>query len=412
MLEKVINRKPLSDIEAEEKGYLSQDTDNQPQVIIHRNKQFFATRQATTQDKTPNIVVSSGGSSGGSGDGAGAGSGGSQQPVNVTISEQWTGNTITRQTTSGKLTFVGWADPEKRFEVWRDENGKQYIRAVGSDAWFRGEDFAKAQAEAQKTVQQLNVVELQTNPQLNSVTQRYFKEGDRWYTLQYDPQTNSYKKVEVPAEKIQQTIFDKLLGAPVNVSGYNIQDIEKYAQKAPSEFVFSGVPDAIRTAKLKEIFPELANKESITLADVWDIISSRLQKYGVSPSYDILKALSQTVFTNPDAWKDIEANLESQVKEYSQAISSYTDENKLKQLYEKLRRLGSDSASLNEDIGLLKQHRAMLLEKQNPQQYDILPQVKNELQSVLGGQLPEWDNLSSEQKNIISQYLMLSDPTL
>ncbi|MEM3973704.1 MAG: hypothetical protein QW320_04985 [Ignisphaera sp.] len=347
------------------------------------------------QGKPPGIVVSSGGSSGDS-----------QQPVNVTVSEQWTGNTITRQTSSGKLTFVGWADPEKRFEVWRDESGKQYVRAVGSGAWFRGEDFAKAQAEAQKMLQQLNVVEVQTNPQLGSVTQRYFKEGDKWYTLQYDPQTNSYKKVEVPAEEIQQTVFDKLLGAPVNVSGYYIQDIEKYAQQAPREFVFYGALDAVRTARLKEIFPELADK-GVSFADVRDAISSRLRKLGISPSYDVVNALAQTVLNNPDAWKDIEADLERQAKEYSQAISSYTDENKLKQLYEKLRQ-----APLNEDVRLLKQHRAMLLEKQSPQQIDVLPQVKSELQSILGGQLPDWSNLSPEQKNIISQYLMLSDPTL
>ena len=65
-------------------------------------------------------------------------------------------------------------------------------------------------------------------------------------------QFNSYKKVEVPAEKIQQTLFDKILGAPVNVSGYNIQDIEKYAQKEPGEFVFSGARASARSSSGRE----------------------------------------------------------------------------------------------------------------------------------------------------------------
>ena len=407
MLEGTVKKKFLSDIEDE--GQQAQDTNNQPQVVIRKGKQFPASRQSTAQGKSPGIVVSSGGSSGGSGDGAGAGSGGSQQPVSVTVSEQWTGNTITRQTSSGKLTFVGWADPEKRFEVWRDESGKQYVRAVGSDAWFRGEDFAKAQAETQKTLQQLNVVELQTNPQLNSVVQRYFKEGDKWYTLQYDPQTNSYKKVEVPAEKIQQTIFDKMLGAPVNVSGYNIQDIEKYAQQAPGAFVFSGVADAVRDAKLKQVFgtsdpAEIMKKLMADKEINWGAVATANGMFFAD--------LVEYFYNNPDAYTQIRNQIIQMQKEYGQAVSNYTDDNKLKQLYEKLRQLVSGSAPPNEDIELLKQHRAMLLEKQNPQQQDMLPQVKNELQSILGGQLPEWDKLSPEQRNLISQYLMLSDPTL
>jgi hypothetical protein len=242
-----------------------------------------------------------------------------QPQPRVAVVEPWTGNAIARQTSTGSLTFVGWADPERRYEVWQDASGKQYVRNIGGN-WYRGEDVAKAQAESQRMLQQVNALETQYNPQLNSVVQRYFKEGDKWYTLQYDPQTNSYKKVEGPAEKIQQTIFDKLLGASsLNIQGYNIPNIEKYAVQEPHAFTWYGPEYARSYGKLRETFPELKNEKWITEADVQNVLSQRLEKYGWRPDtrekYEQLRELSFAVLHNPDIWTEVEKDINRQLEE-------------------------------------------------------------------------------------------------
>ncbi|MCI4408548.1 MAG: hypothetical protein JHC26_05610 [Thermofilum sp.] len=466
MLERAVKKKVLSDVEAEEKGYLSyQDSSNgnQPKnpQQIHAVSYTSTTPNNQQQNQNTNNQTQGGSGqskilsryvlglqggmqfvtqpshpvmdtgdvlnkivSGGKANVLGTSStsqinsqntsnqtqsgSSSQTPTKVTIAvPAGEGQPLTMQTGIGTLTFVGWADPDRHFEVWQDSSGKQYVRNIGGK-WWSGEDFAKAQMMSQDYLNKVNVIEIHYFG--SGFTNRYFKEGDKWYTFTYDPKTNSYTKVEVPAEKIQQDVFSMILGFPtVNVSGYNVPDIEKYAPQAPDTFMVYGAVDAIREAKLKQLFgttaiPAIRDK---LLADK-DIDWSTVAKANNMSIND----LATYFYNNPDAYTQIRNQIIQMQKEYGQAVSNYTDENKLKQLYNTLRQLNNGSASLNEDIRLLKQHRAMLLENQNPQQYDMLPQVKNELQSVLGGQLPDWSNLSPEQKNIISQYLMLSDPTL
>jgi len=243
-----------------------------------------------------------------------------QYPVKVNVAEPWTGNPIVRQTGTGTLTFVGWADSGKHYEVWQDASGRQYVRNIGGN-WYRGEDVAKAQAESQKTLQQLNVLETQYNPQLSSEVHRYFREGDKWFALEYNPQSNSYTKVEVPAEKLQQDIFGRLLGSPINISGYNIPNIEKYAVQEPHVFKWYGPEYAERYVKLRETFPELQNEKWITEADVQHAVSARLEKYGWRPDtrekYEQLRELSFGVLHNPDAWKDVQADLDRQISNFN-----------------------------------------------------------------------------------------------
>ena len=242
-----------------------------------------------------------------------------QYPLRVNVAEQWTGNTVARQTAGGQLTFVGWADPGRHYEVWQDASGRQYVRNVGG-SWYRGEDVAKAQAESQRMLQQVNVLETQYNPQLNSVPQRYFREGDKWFTLEYNPQTSQYNKVEVQAEKLQEDIFSKLLGAPsVNISGYNLPDVGKIAEREPHAFTWYGPEYAERYAKLRETFPELQKEKWITEADVQHVVSGRLEKYGWTPDtrekYEQLRELSFGVLHNPDVWNYVQADLDRQLAE-------------------------------------------------------------------------------------------------
>jgi len=270
-----------------------------------------------------------------------------QPQPRVAVAEPWAGSPVTRQTSIGTLTFVGWADSGRHYEVWQDASGRQYVRNIGGN-WYRGEDVAKAQAESQKMLQQLNVLETQYNPQLNSVTQRYFREGDKWFTLEYNPQSNSYTRVEVQTEKLQQDIFGKMLGSPsLNIQGYNIPGIEKYAVREPHAFTWYGPEYAVRYAKLREVFPELKNEEWITGADVWNVVRSRLEKYGWRPDtterINQLQTLTDVIYNNPDAWKDVQADLDRQIRDFNLKLERF------QATHNKLTRMETDSIKHEEE---------------------------------------------------------------
>jgi len=223
----------------------------------------------------------------------------------------------------GFAEYIGRGETEKyqvvgggeihRVPAWDPERGT-------ATAWLTEKDLAKLERGVDDYLSSVNALEVQVNPVFNTVPERFFKEGDKWYTFVYNPETNQYNMLEVPTEKIRQYVFDKRLGLPtLNVSGYNIQDIGKIARQESSTFTFIGIEDAVRQYKLKETFPELQKKGWITEADVQHVISARLEKYGWRPDtlekYDTLRALTRATLQNPDVWKAVEEDINRQLEE-------------------------------------------------------------------------------------------------
>jgi hypothetical protein len=143
----------------------------------------------------------------------------------------------------------------------------------------------------------------------------YVYTASGWQKLEYKPDSNTYSLA--PASPRDITAEVQRLGA----TGYKLDPAlaEKLAEKEPHALMWGGVEEALRYARLREAFPELAKEKWITEADVQNVITQRLEAYGWKPDtvekYEALRSLSQTVTQSPDVWGKVEAGLSKQLEE-------------------------------------------------------------------------------------------------
>jgi hypothetical protein len=212
---------------------------------------------------------------------------------------------------------------EGGLEYYQSRSGQVVAKPVGKNIIYKQEDIERAQKETQEFLSKATALEVTPSGYagMGGLEKRFFQEGGKWYTFEYIPETGKYEKVEVPAEKLQQEVFTKTLGlSAAKIEGYSIPDIGKIAEKQPEEFKFMGVEEAARQAKIKETFPELASQEYVNLADVQNVIMQRLEAYGWRPDtrekYETLKSLSEAVFSSPEAWNLVQADIDKQLAEF------------------------------------------------------------------------------------------------
>jgi hypothetical protein len=155
-----------------------------------------------------------------------------------------------------------------------------------------------------------------------------------WQRLEYNPGSNTYSLAPASEKDIAAEI-SKLGG-----TGYKLDPVlaEKLAKEEPHALMWYGVEDALRYAKLRGTFPELAKEKWITEADVQSAIARRLESYGWRPTtreeYDALRSLSRAVMQNPDVWKPVESSIQRQLEEAQrkqEELSSFYAAKALKQ---------------------------------------------------------------------------------
>jgi len=136
-----------------------------------------------------------------------------------------------------------------------------------------------------------------------------------WQKLEYKPDSNAYSLVPVSSQDITAEV------AKLGGTGYKVEPqlAEKLAREEPHALMWGGVEEALRYARLRETFPELAKEKWITEADVQNVITQRLEGYGwrstTREEYEALRALAKVVAQNPDAWKAVEEGIQKQLEE-------------------------------------------------------------------------------------------------
>jgi len=206
----------------------------------------------------------------------------------------------------GRLVFLGWLDPERHFELWRDESGREFVRHVGGQWYGRAELESAWRRLVDEVLSRSNVVEVVPPYGLRTVLVR---EGGRWLEVRYNPERNTYEKVPADVGWVAQLLLHAAAGTtPYAVRATTVSDPGALVRDFPSDLVFRGVDEALRLARLKELLG-VSGPSAIT----WDAIAERLRREGVPVSfpdretYDRFKALVEDVTRHPEkyTWEKI-----------------------------------------------------------------------------------------------------------
>jgi hypothetical protein len=206
----------------------------------------------------------------------------------------------------GRMLFLGWLDPERHFELWRDEAGREFVRHIGGQWYGRAELESAWRRLVDEVLSRSNVVEVVPPYGTRRVL---VKEGGRWFEVRYDPERNVYEKV--PADVgwvVWQLLYTAAGLSPYAVRATTVSDPGALVRDFPSALVFWGVDDALRLARLKKLLGV-----SSPSAFVWDAIAERLRREGVPVSfpdretYDRFMALVEDVARHPEryTWEKI-----------------------------------------------------------------------------------------------------------
>jgi len=90
---------------------------------------------------------------------------------------------------------------------------------------------------------------------------------------------------------------------------------EKVAEHAAPQLWAYGLEDAVRVAKLKEVFPELRGEVWVGEVDVYRAVSRRLEEMGVQFDYERWLEASRAVLRAPEVWNYIVEDIERQRRE-------------------------------------------------------------------------------------------------
>jgi len=244
------------------------------------------------------------------------------------------------------MTPLGWAEYKGSGELgtgkYQIVGGGEVYRAMGwsngkaADIWLTENELFKVKKNVENYLDAVNILEINNSPSFQTLPYRFFKENGEWYAFQYDPRTQSYQKVKVSIEELERDLFEQGIGIPLVIKGYNFPDVDKFIEKEAKVFLDYGPEDAYLQYRLKQAFPEFANKDYVGRNNIWDAVLSRLEKYGWSPhtldDYDKFQRLVDIVYHNPEAWRDIQADLDKQIRDF----------NRLQAIHEKLSMLEAD----------------------------------------------------------------------
>ena len=214
---------------------------------------------------------------------------------------------------AGRLFFIGWLDPERRFELYRDEGGREYVRPAGGSGWVERGEFERRWRLLMESLGGSNVVVVSEPMGVRVVLVR--GEGGGWLRLAYDPGTNSYRLEPADARWLADRLLHTAAGAWAgSVRFHRVEDVLRLVREEADALLFGGVEEALRRARLKDLFPELRGHRWVPMALVWDALVRRLGREGVRVSfgddrqlYKEFYDLVMDITLNPHkySWKEI-----------------------------------------------------------------------------------------------------------